>query len=104
MGCGGTAGRTRRSRNPMRSPTFRVAVASLVTESRALLTLNGHFSLCLVAALVLGPSGMVRGESPAVDRHGDPLPAGALARLGTVRLRHPHRIIALAYSPDGKML
>ncbi|HEY7424322.1 MAG TPA: sigma-70 family RNA polymerase sigma factor, partial [Gemmataceae bacterium] len=37
------------------------------------------------------------------DRHGDPLPAGALTRLGTMRLRHnAEEVHSVLFAPDGK--
>jgi WD40 repeat protein len=69
--------------------------------------------LCLSLALLLVSPAVLWGEplpvsSERTDRHGDPLPEGAIARLGTIRLRPGRGSYwnedSLALSPDGKLL
>jgi WD40 repeat protein len=46
----------------------------------------------------------VKHPKPATDPFGDPLPPGALARMGTVRWRHHLTIDDVAFSSDGKLV
>src|SRR2546427_1099331 len=73
--------------------------------------------LLFTTAVMLALIHTARGDPPATansstrasqpvhgDRQGDPLPPGAIARLGTVRFRHHRAIYAIAFAPDGKTI
>jgi hypothetical protein len=57
----------------------------------------------LLLVLAFGVCGAAPGQAPRFDAHGDPLPDGALARLGLARLAYPDAC-SLAFSPDGRWL
>jgi WD40 repeat protein len=60
-------------------------------------TLPVLFVLLIGAATALG-------AEPRLDFYGDPLPEGAIARLGSTRLRPGGSVTHLVFSPDGKRL
>ncbi len=53
---------------------------------------------------VTPPPAEVAQPGPALDRYGDPLPDGAVARFGSIRFRHGRSLESIAYSPDGKTI
>jgi WD40 repeat protein len=62
--------------------------------------------LLLPATLVLtlGAPGHARPDKKQADSAGDPLPEGALLRMGSMRLRHADNVTGVALSPDGKLV
>jgi WD40 repeat protein len=64
--------------------------------------------LSLTGLLILASlSGSVQAAAPPTvrrDEYGDPLPPGAVIRIGTTRLRHAADVRALAFSPDGRRI
>ncbi len=77
--------------------------------------------ILVILSLVLGGGNLVDGENFALvrtgfsqevqkgpenklDCYGDPLPPGAIARVGTIRFRHHDMIRSLSYSSNSKLL
>ena len=68
----------------------------------AILAMTAGVLLAGAALLAFQPPHPAKSESPRLDAYGDPLPPGAIARLGTERLRQGFMTYAAVFSPDGK--
>jgi WD40 repeat protein len=54
--------------------------------------------------LLLAFAAFAESAEPKCDRYGDPLPEGAVSRLGSLRLRNESQILSAAFTADGKEL
>jgi WD40 repeat protein len=61
--------------------------------------------ITLLLVLGLSHGSEAAGEKKVrTDRHGDPLPPGAIARLGTMRFQNEEDVKMLVHSPDGRWI
>lgn len=74
----------------------------MLSSSRKVPDLVGLFA----TFVMIGAPAESRAQAPPagarVDRYGDPLPTGAVLRLGTIRYRQDTPIYRIAYTPDGR--
>src|SRR5258706_16112918 len=58
----------------------------------------------VLGTFVLLSLGSASAEPPRLDRYGDPLPQGAVARLGSLRLLCAGDVANVVFTPDGRIV
>ena len=81
-----------------------LAIFSLISVGACLAALNGREPAPRLQAESPRQEPAARTGASAVDRYGDPLPRGAITRLGTTRFRHSDGFPRVFFAPDGKTL
>src|SRR5262249_27244551 len=76
-----------------------------MSQSRRTLALIACLTAAFVAPSALRAQRGAEADRPArTDVSGDPLPEGALLRLGNVRWRHEEPGLSVSFSPDGRRI
>ena len=81
-----------------------LAIASLLSAGAGLLAVAGRDDGPRPQPPASGGAPADRAGGIAVDRYGDPLPRGAIARLGTTRFRHGGGFFHVFFGPEGRTL
>jgi WD40 repeat protein len=58
-------------------------------------------AVALLSAMITGENAKAQAQHSRVDLHGDPLPEGAVARIGSIKFRHP-QLWDFAFLSQGK--